>query len=168
MLGENSFTQGRYNGKSAVRAGSRTSGTVSRRSGTPLPSRGLMWRRVFKNKVVTTIKVAEPGNRRSERGSWTRPTYSPDKDKHINLKLAPRYEGPYVVTALPSPEIATLENPETRETRQAHKDDLEHYTPREETPSDKPPTIRRPRGRPRRASEGTSAELPTSSPRARP
>jgi hypothetical protein len=83
-----------------------------------------------------------------------------DKDKGINSKLAPRYDGPYVVIALPSPVIATLAHTESEETWQARIGDMKPYVSREDTP-------RRPRGRPRKASEEPSLDLPSSSPRGR-
>jgi hypothetical protein len=86
-----------------------------------------------------------------------------DKDKGMNAKLVPRYEDPYVVTAFPSPVITTLENTDTKETRQAYIGDLKHYTPREETLFDELLAMRRPRRRPGKASKEASAELPPSS-----
>jgi hypothetical protein len=83
-----------------------------------------------------------------------------DKDKGINSKLAPRYDGPYVVIALPSPVITTLAHTDTKETRQAHIGDMKPYVSRENTP-------RRPRGRPRKASEEASPDSPSSPPRSR-
>jgi transposase len=55
----------------------------------------------------------------------------PDKNKGIKAKLAPRYDGPYVVLALPSRVIVTLAHIETKETRQAHIGNLQPYVSRE-------------------------------------
>jgi hypothetical protein len=49
------------------------------------------------------------------------------RNKGINAKLSPKYDNLYVVTAMSSPLIATLEEEGDRKTRQTHMVDLKAY-----------------------------------------
>lgn len=71
-----------------------------------------------------------------------------DKGKNINAKLAPKYEGPYLVIGAPSPVIFQLKEEGTNKTRRAHIGDLKKYYTSTEPPITEEPTARRPRGRP--------------------